>query len=110
MILARGFLVFTVAISVAMLPLAGGMARAQAIGSFMSGMHSDCCPHGKACEKNEMDDCASMAGCALKCFNYFASVFQMVLKPAHVGGPGPTLADLSFPSDTIAPPLPPPRV
>jgi hypothetical protein len=71
---------------------------------------ADCCPNGKQCEK-KTDGCGSMAGCALKCFNFSGAVVSgTVVKPAPAAELAAVLASLILPSNPTAPPLPPPRV
>jgi hypothetical protein len=105
----RAILVVCVALSVAMLPMAGGMAFAMQHDASLSN-HGDCCPHGKPCEK-KTDGCASVAGCLLKCCGVLASLpapIKVALpefaseKPAH--------APRKFRSPFEYPPLEPPRV
>jgi hypothetical protein len=106
----RVILVALVAFSVAVLPLAGGMAFAMPHHAALAAQQADCCPHGKPCEK-KTNDCGSMAGCALKCFNFSgAMVSGAVVRPALAADVEPVLASLSFHSNSTAPPLPPPRV
>jgi len=111
MVLVRTIFVAVVALSVAALPVAGGMARA-AMSHDMTLAAGDggCCHEGQPCKKKS-DDCGSMAGCALKCFNYAPAVaaldavqltFSSLLKSAFIV-PG-------VPSPSDNPPLPPPRV
>jgi hypothetical protein len=104
----RALLVVLVAMSVAMLPFAGGMARAMSHDTSLTAPQADCCPHGKPCEKN---DCGSLAGCALKCFNFAGiTVSGVVSKPNAEAVVSPALAGLTPHSNLTAPPLPPPRV
>ena len=108
--IGRALLVGLVAFSVAVLPLAGGMAFAMLHDDSLGAQQTDCCPHGKPCEK-KTDGCGSMAGCALKCFNFSgAMVLGAVVEPAPAAGITPVPARLAFPSNPTAPPLPPPRV
>ena len=112
MTLVRTIFVAVMALSVAALPVAGGMARAGMSHEMtLAAGQADCCPEGKPCEKKKTDDCGSMAGCALKCFNYSAAVtaphavqltFSILEKSAFIV-PG-------VPSPSDNPPLPPPRV
>ena len=107
----RTIFVAFVALSVAALPIGSGMARA-AMSHDMSqaAAEGECCPHDKPCEK-KTNDCGSMAGCALKCFNYSGfvtaplaiMVMSSALERSALMVPG-----LPSPSDN--PPLPPPRV
>jgi hypothetical protein len=107
----RAILVAVVALAVAVLPVEGGMVRAEAAGMSATAMPSDCCPHTKPCEKKTADDCGSTAGCALKCFNFSGiSVSGVVAKLNAVATVHPALAGVSSRSNPTAPPLPPPRV
>lgn len=111
MTLVRTIFVAVMAFSVAALPVAGGMARAAMSHEMtLAAGDGDCCHEGKPCEK-KTDDCGSMAGCALKCFNYSPAVtaphavqltFSSLEKSAFIVP--------SVPSPSDNPPLPPPRV
>jgi hypothetical protein len=111
MSLVRTILVALVALSVAVLPVAGGMARADMSHDMtLSAGEGDCCPHGKSCEK-KTNDCGSMAGCVLKCFNYPGTVTA----PNAVALTSSALEKFALivpgvPSPSDNPPLPPPRV
>jgi hypothetical protein len=108
--IVRVILVALVAFSVTVVPLAGGMALSMPHGMSLAAQQADCCPHGKPCEK-KTDGCGSMAGCALKCFNFSGAIAsRAVVKPAPAADLAPVLASLSFHSNPTAPPLPPPRV
>jgi hypothetical protein len=111
MSLVRTIVVALVALSVAMLPVAGGMARAAMSHDMtLSAGEGDCCPHHQPCEK-EVDDCGSMAGCALKCFNFSGALTATVvftLTPSVLEKFALTVPGVPSPSDN--PPLPPPRV
>lgn len=105
----QAILVALVAFSVALVPLSGGMAFSMPHGAFAA-QQADCCPHGKPCEK-KTDGCGSMAGCALKCFNFSGAVVSgVVVKPAPAANLEPVLASLGLPSHPTTPPSPPPRV
>ena len=76
MSIGRTILALLVALSVALLPAAAGAgvsvkSPAQADMSAMEDMH-DCCPKANPCDK-AMDDCGTMATCALKCFSFAAT-------------------------------------
>ena len=80
--LVRTILAVLIALSVAMLPAAGVAAfkpkpattDMQAMDMSASEPMHECCP-GMACPSDKaMDDCGSMAACALKCFSYAGSV------------------------------------
>jgi hypothetical protein len=105
----RTILVALVAMSVALLPVAGGMVVAKS--PVLTAAQSDCCAQGQPCQQKGTKDCGSLAGCALKCFS---------LSVAVVGPPAATMAASAlakfariaqtFPSASDNPPLPPPRV
>ena len=106
----RAILVALIAFSVAMLPVAGVMASTKMPGMSASAT-PDCCPHGEPCDKKVSDNCATAAGCALKCFNFSGNVVSGVVAKLTAGALiKPALASLSLDSDPAAPPLPPPRV
>jgi hypothetical protein len=109
--LVRTILVAFIALSVAMLPVAGGMARAAMSHDMSSAAGQEhCCPHGQPCEKRA-DDCGSMAGCALKCFNFSGTVtalYVIALTASALEQYALIVPGVPTPSDN--PPLPPPRV
>ena len=113
-----GRTIFTalVALSVATLPAAIGFAAGATTAMEISASPAmpDCdhhhhnAPGGKT--QKSMDDCASMAGCALKCFNFtgtilagiaYSSSASAALKPVH--------ASNIFASLMGSPPFRPPR-
>jgi hypothetical protein len=108
--LTRAIVVALVALSVAMLPVTGGVAFATPHDTSLTASHTDCCPHGKPCEQ-KADDCGSVAGCLLKCCGVLASLPApiKVALPA-LASEKPTHAPRSFRSPFEYPPLPPPRV
>jgi hypothetical protein len=111
MSIGRTILVALVAFSVAMLPVAGAMARGVSPATSLTTAEDDCCPHGKPCEKKTSDDCGSVAGCALKCFNFFGTMVSGVtVRPTLPAEIEPWLASLGVLRNSTAPPLPPPRV
>jgi hypothetical protein len=74
MSILRTFLVFFLAAAIAMLPVAGNFARANAaIGVSLSAVPADCCGDGDQCGK-AMHSCGSMAGCMVKCSGFTASL------------------------------------
>jgi hypothetical protein len=86
------------------------MAFSMTHGVAFAVQQADCCPNGKPCEK-KTDGCGSMAGCALKCFNFSGAVVSgVVIKPAPAADLEPVLASLGLPSHPTTPPSPPPRV
>ena len=68
----RPILIALIALAVALLPMAGGMAVATPHAAFTA-PQADCCPNGKPCEK-KTNGCGSVAGCVLKCFNLTGAV------------------------------------
>jgi hypothetical protein len=98
---------------VAVLPLAGGAAAAvkPAEVAATEPMH-DGCDHGSPGDEasKAVNDCASMAACAVKCFNYAGTVL-----PDAVIGPVGSNVHLVRDADLVAsqignPPFRPPRV
>src|SRR6266508_4638622 len=73
----RTIIALLVAVSVAMVPLAGTAAAGLKSAEISaSQVEHDCCDHGAPCSDTSkaMDDCASTAAYAAKCFNYIATV------------------------------------
>jgi hypothetical protein len=106
----RPILIALIALAVGLLPMAGGMALAMPHDATLTGPQADCCHDGKPCEK-KTDDCGSVPGCALKCFNLTGAVvvpFAAALTPSDLEKP--SLALQGFRSPAENPPLPPPRV
>jgi hypothetical protein len=105
----RTILVALIALSVAMLPVAGGFALTASHDATFSASHSDCCHQGKPCEK-EMDGCGSTAACAVKCFGFSGvsvESFAIALRAPVSQRPDAVPSDLRSTSEN--PPLPPPR-
>ncbi len=73
----RPILIAVIALAVALLPMAGGMALAMQHDASLTACQADCCPNGKPCEK-KTDGCGSMAGCVLKCFNLTGAVAAQI--------------------------------
>jgi hypothetical protein len=109
--IGRTILAVVVAVSVAMLPVAGG-ATLNTKSSEMSvsePMH-DCCPdHDKPCDRT-IDDCTSMAACALKCCNFTGSFFSELVLPPIPASTVPVLVTGAVHSQSGSPPFRPPRV
>ncbi len=111
--IGRTILALLIALSVAMLPAVGG-AGAIAKSADMTAMAAmedmDCCPHKtNPCDK-AMDDCASMATCALKCFSFSATTLSDIVFPLRVASLSPLFGAQLFHSQTGSPPFRPPRV
>ncbi len=116
----RTILAFLIALSVALLPAAGG-AGMNAKSSEPAGMSvilgisvmedmPDCCPHkANPCEK-AMDDCAAMATCALKCFSFAVASSSIIVFPSPFASMMIPLAANPFSSQTGSPPFRPPRI
>ena len=68
----RPILIALIALAVALLPVAGGMAVATPHAAFTA-PQADCCPNGKPCEK-KTNGCGSVSGCALKCFSLTGAI------------------------------------
>jgi len=112
MCIARTILVFLITLSVALLPVASGtgLASKPADAIEMSAMEDmDCCPH-KADPCDRMDGCASMAGCALHCFNFAVGGAQLPIVALTRADNTPVLQDDNVPSQLGSPPFRPPRV
>jgi hypothetical protein len=114
--IGRTIVAVLVALAVATLPAATGFASGAMTAMEISASPAmpDCdhhhhnAPGGKT--QKSMDDCASMAGCALKCFNFtgtilagiaYSSSASAALKPVH--------ASNIFASQMGSPPFRPPR-
>jgi len=107
----RAIIVAAVALSVAMLPVAGAMAHAMPSETSFVSVQSDCCPHSESCDKHAAGDCTTLAGCGLKCFGFSATVAgpsSMILLPSS--SRKSALATEGVKSPTYNPPPPPPRV
>jgi hypothetical protein len=109
---ARTILIFLIALSVALLPAASGagLASKSADTIEMSAMEDmDCCPH-KANPCDRMGGCASMAACALHCFNFAVGGVQLPIFALTLANNMPVLQDDNVPSQLGSPPFRPPRV
>lgn len=111
--LGRILLAFLIALSVAMLPVAGGVGAVMKSNETteMAAMEDmDCCPHKtNPCDK-AVDGCSSMAVCALKCFSFSGTLSSPVVFPSHVAQLNPVFGTNPFNSQTESPPFRPPRV
>jgi hypothetical protein len=72
----RAALIILVAFSVALVPIAGAKAHALLPEKSAVTVHSDCCPQGQHCDKQEKGDCAKLADCALKCSSLSAATVE----------------------------------
>ncbi|MGH6735752.1 MAG: hypothetical protein ACRECX_06685 [Methyloceanibacter sp.] len=111
MALVRAFFAVFVALSVAVLPIQATFASHMGTPS-LTDRHAamDCC-EGTPCEKSEGDGCGAIASCAAKCSSLTGALATPVFAPFSLAESKlATIADLSVPTGTTAPPLPPPRV
>ena len=108
----RAILVAIIAVSVAILPLAGASARVFAPADTHVATQSDCCPQGQDCPKPGSGDCHKSTSCALKCSTGFVAAMLMPsgLAPLRVTSEKSVLLSESPTSRSSNPPLPPPRV
>jgi hypothetical protein len=129
--IGRTILAFLVALSLALLPVAGAFAVPtdeptisdvvaapahedcdhQAIASdvVVASAH-DCCDHASMPADHVMKECQASAGCAAKCFSVVALVFSGVAISSPIGGTQSHFASNPFYSQTASPPYRPPRV
>ena len=106
----RIILALLIALSVATLPVAGGIATiAQSADISMAASMDGCDRPVMPCHK-AIDDCQSMASCALKCFNFSAMSFSIVPFQVVLADRTPGFAAAPFRGQTSSPPLRPPRV
>jgi hypothetical protein len=104
----RAILALLIAVSVATLPAAGGMTQSvESTGMSQSDSMVDRDRPVEPCHKPK-DDCQSMTGCALKCFNYLAS-FLIVPLPLVLTDRALAFADGRFHPQPCSPLLRPPR-
>lgn len=107
MSIGRTILSLVVALSVAMLP-AAGMGAKLAEAPISEAMVDSGDYHAMPCHK-AIDDCCSMAACALMCFGFSGisiSNFSFRLIPADTASP---IASDAFRPQIAGPPRPPPR-
>jgi hypothetical protein len=126
MSIGRTILALLVSLSVAILPAAAGagmsstspdradmsMTEDMSINEDMSMTADipDCCPpKANPCDQ-AMDNCGSMATCALKCFSFAGTSSSIILFPATFAKVTAPLEHNPFSSQTGAPPFRPPRV
>jgi hypothetical protein len=103
-----------IAVSVAMLPAAGGAAFklkppdiTETSGSEPE--HACCPPATDPCDM-AMDGCGSMAACALKCFSFAAGLASPLTYGWTLAGSLPLLESNGLHSQTGSPPFRPPRI
>lgn len=115
---ARITLAMLIALSVAMLPAAGIAAfKPKSSATDMQGMEMsasqpmhDCCPGEVSPGDKAMDDCGSMAACALKCFSYAGGVWSPLGYSLKLAELVPPCQSDAVHSQIGSPPFRPPRV
>jgi hypothetical protein len=111
---ARTVIAAVVALSVALLPVAGGAAfkPASAATIDMSASMSDADPMDDCCPPatSPCADCGSMAVCALKCFSFTSGSVSPVVYPLNLALIMVPLESAAFRSQTHPPPFRPPRI
>ena len=119
MSIGRTILALLVALSVAMLPAAAGagvssktpdqadMSMTEDV-SMTEDMHDCCPPMANPCD-HAMDNCGSMATCALKCFSFAGTSSEIIVFPATSVKMIAPFERNPFSSQTGAPPFRPPR-
>jgi hypothetical protein len=111
--IARTIVAFLIGLSVAILPAAAsaGVSVKSLEAAGISTMEDmpDCCPrNANPCEKG-MDDCASMATCALKCFS-FLGTSAVIVFPSAFARITASFGANPFSSQAGSAPFRPPRV
>jgi hypothetical protein len=109
----RTIIVFLLAFSVAMLPVAGGIVAAgdkTAVSEVAVDSTHDCCDHDGMPTTPTMSDCQAGAGCAAKCFSLFNSTFFAKLPVPPKAEAELSLAMKPILSQEIIPPFRPPRI
>jgi hypothetical protein len=113
LLMIRALLVALIALSVAMLPAAGGgalKAKSTEMTEMSASEPMDCCPPAaNPCDK-AMDDCGCMATCALKCFSFAATSFSNIEFPMILASLSQSFASNPFHPQAASPPFRPPRV
>ena len=110
--LGRTIVALLVALSVAVLPLAGGAAAVHESVEFsvVEPIH-DFCDHGSPCDEasKAVNDCTSVAACAVKCFIYAGTVLPNLVV-VRLGSSLDPIRDSDLAVSQIGnPPFRPPR-
>jgi hypothetical protein len=117
----RIILALLIALSVAVLPAASGVAvvaKSSAMSDMAATDHQDmatmedmdCCPHPANPSDKAMDEFACMAMCALSCFAFGGADVSAITFPPHQARLIWALATNPFNAQTGSPPFRPPRV
>ena len=110
MAFARTILALVTALSVAVLPAAGGaVVNGKSFDAEMiaAGSTDDCCPDNR-CDK-AAHECCSMATCALHCFNFVDDQSLPLVYPQRVRLVVLMLESFDFCTQSANPPFRPPR-
>jgi len=128
--IGRTILAFLVAVSLALLPMAGAFAlpndEPTVSDAVVASAHDDCdhesmtsevvvasvhdcCNHQSVPADHMMKDCNASAGCAAKCFSVVALVFSGVAILSPSDGTESHFISKPFYSQTASPPYRPPR-
>jgi hypothetical protein len=110
--IGRTILAFLVALSLAMMPMAGAFAVPSdepTVSEVVVASAHDCCDQSMPAD-HAMKDCQAAAGCTAKCFNFYALVFSGVAVPPPSGGTESRFVSNPFHSETASPPFRPPRI
>jgi hypothetical protein len=117
--IVRTILAAVISVSVAVMPAAAGaMSVAKSIQNGVSDvapsatMPDDCDHHASPAHRGSKapDDCASMAACAAKCFNYTGTVLPSIALAPTASRLQPMAAAGFVVSKIDSPPFRPPRV
>ncbi|MFY9684667.1 MAG: hypothetical protein WAJ88_02615 [Pseudolabrys sp.] len=110
---ARVIFALLIAVSVVVLPAAGGVGSVikSTETTDMAAMEDmDCCPRKvNPCDK-AIDGCSSMATCALKCFMFSGAASSPIAFSSRLVQLNPAFGTDSFNSQIGNPPFRPPRV
>jgi hypothetical protein len=110
--IGRTILAFLIALSLATLPMAGAFAvpqdEATASEVAVTSAH-DCCEGDGTPAGHAMKECQAAAGCATKCFNFFAVALAGVTISLPTGGMDSPLVSDPIHSQTASLPFRPPR-
>jgi hypothetical protein len=110
---ARVLFALLIALSVAVLPAAGGVAavvKSTEMADVAAMDDMDCCPHKANPCDTAADRAACMAMCALNCFSFGGATVSTIIFPLHRARLTPAVATNPFNSRTGSPPFRPPRV
>ena len=112
--IGRTILTFLVALSLAMVPVASAFAVYKDV---VTAPHEqaatsshDCCDGDEMPADHGMNQCQAAAGCAAKCFSFYAVEFSTAALPLPNGGTKSRFANDPIHSRTLSPPFRPPRV